>query len=157
MNNRFAILLLLCVVSGSSCSMNPKSMQQKPIDDLRKIPPLEFLDYLKTDTRPMRVFTIKEPLECWVSEKDVPGLMNRLSSDKPSMSVALSIVSNIRKSSKEADEAAFLIKGFRFGKYPPTLGSEPISEGDIKAIRSWWSAYKAGLTPLEPGIERCKN
>ena len=156
MNNRYSLLLSTFLLTNPACSLG--QMQVEPqVTDLRKISPMEFLEYLKTDTRPMRVFTIREPLECWVSESDVQELVARLDSSEQSMSVALSVVSSIRKSSQEADEAAYLIKGFRAGKYPPTLGSKPTSAEEIAAIRNWWTAYKTGVAPSESGIERCKQ
>lgn len=157
MKNAYSLFALAVLLAGSACSSTREQAAPVARNDLRQFTPLALLNHLKTDTRPMRVFTVEQPIECWVSEKDVPYLIARLSSNEASMSVALSVVSNIRKSSREADEAAYLIQGYRAGKYPPTLGSEPVSAEEIAEIRSWWTSHKAGRVPKESGVVRCEQ
>lgn len=151
-----AVVLLLGLIFVSSVSSLSSAREVPGADtDLRQFTPLEFLNYLKTDTRPMRVYTIREPVTCWITQEDIPGLISRLESDERSMSVALSIASRVRKQSREADEAAYLIEGFRLGKYPPTLGSEPATPAKVAEIRHWWTSYQAGLAPQIVGSESC--
>jgi hypothetical protein len=123
--------------------------------DLRRFTPMEFLAYLKTDTRPMRVYTVGEPVRCWVTASDIPALMARLDSNEKSMSVVLGAASNIRKASREADEAAYLIEGFRHGKYPPTLSSVAVTGKEVSELRAWWADYEAGAVTQGGGDDSC--
>lgn len=93
-----------------------------------------------------RFYTFDTPKSCWVERSDVPYLISRLDSTRPSAAVVLSAESNLRLDSTEADEAAFLIQGFRQGRYPPALRSEQISEIDKVEIRNWWAT--GGVTKL---------
>lgn len=153
--SRFAYRYLAVCLTLSACSTASLETGPDTQHDLRRFTPIQLLDYLKTDTRPMRVYTVHEPVRCWVTASDIPALMMRLDSNEKSMSVVLGAASNIRKESREADEAAYLIEGFRYGKYPPTLSSVAMTEEQVSELRAWWTAYEAGLAPRVMDAELC--
>lgn len=153
--SELAVRLLASLLLLAGCSTASMAGESETRDDLRRFTPVEFLEFLKTDTRPMRVYTVGEPVRCWVTQDDIPELMARLDSNEKSMSVALAVVSNIRREAREADEAAYLIEGFRYGKYPPTLGSVAVDAEKVSEIRTWWISYEAGLAPRVAEAEQC--
>lgn len=89
--------------------------------------------------------TVPSVRECWVQRDDVSYLVSRLSSVERVPRVVLPLASSIRGPSTEREEAAFLIEGFRRGKYPPALRSEALSKEKELEIRKWWS--DGGATP----------
>ncbi len=76
----------------------------------------------------------------WVNEKHIPELIKRLDDQTPCASVMLYQSSYIGFSSTVGNEAAFIIKGFMEGKYPPDLNSNR-NVIDKGKIRSWWRDY----------------
>lgn len=138
-NNKLLIVALL--IAG--CSSAGKEREASP--ELKS--PQEFLSHLVTISN-QRFYTFTAPKPCWVAAKDIPYLISRLDSVLPSAAVVMSAESNLRLGSTEADEAAFLIQGFRQGRFPPALRSERISDQDRMEIKAWWAA---GGRPNEPG------
>ena len=97
--------------------------------------PLAFLDHLKNRTG--RLLILGAP-EGWIKEDDLPELMNLIDSTEPCPSVRAACSSYIGTgTSTVGNEAAFLIEGYRKGRYPPGLNSTR-PRPDIREIRSWW-------------------
>ncbi len=103
--------------------------------------PVEFLESLKASVGRRIPVTIQEPIRRWISERDIPALIERLDSQAPCLAVVDARSSFLPGISKEGDEAAFLIDGFRSGFYPPRLASRPYSRDEKAAIRNWWKDY----------------
>ncbi len=130
--------------------------------------PLEFLDFLKNTEDVSWCFTVNEGLppckentinDCsfkscqyiimvshtnWVSAKDIPALIKLINSETPCSSVASVVSSYISPGiSTVGHEAAFIIEGFRKGKYPPHLNSSRWQANKIE-ILEWWNNYQKG-------------
>lgn len=132
----------------ASADVNPWAKldpQAMPWDSL---PPLAFLDLL-IQGEPTLFTVWNEPGPEWYDEVQLEGLIARLDSQRHATSVvsARSSVLPIGSTSDdtlgwqgstEAREVAFLIQGYRQGRYPPTLGSLPYFTPDIEEILSWW-------------------
>ena len=98
--------------------------------------PLEFLAFLKMN-RTQKTYTIHEPILNWVKIEHISSLVTLLESEDECMAVALESSSRIRLGSTIGDEAAFLIAGFRAGKYPASLNSERLGEIKKDEILKW--------------------
>ena len=110
--------------------------------DLRTTDPSKLLDLLVQGNFPGAVLTIDESVENWVQEKDLPKLMLLLDSPVPCSPVAHARSSFWPGVSSLGDQAAFLIQGFRAGRYPPALHSAKMQPGAKDEIRAWWLARK---------------
>lgn len=130
----FAIFMLLSIslVATAGGGMGAPFLERKPI---------EFLESLKASVGRRIPVTIQEPVRRWISERDIPALIERLDSQAPCLAVVDARSSFLPGISKEGDEAAFLIDGFRSGFYPPRLASRPYSRDEKAAIRNWWKDY----------------
>ena len=114
-----------------------------------------FLDYLSSDTRPLRAFTVSGPVACLVRREDLPMLISRLDSQRQSMAVKLAVSSLLRRDSSERDEAAFLIEGFRGGEYPSTGTSHVVTHEEVVALKAWWDDFEKGRIELPPEAQKC--
>jgi len=119
--------------------------------------PVEFLDFLATMKRRPAVYTFNRREPCWVKRADMPDLLNRLNSIRPSLAVRMSEMSFLRSDSTEGDEAAYMIEGFRKGSYPPSAGSSKTTKQERDALEQWWRDYSSGKTEEEPGILKCQG
>jgi len=100
---------------------------------------LEFLDFIRGKSG---WYTVWGDHENWVKEEDLPELMMLLDSTEQCANVNRSVSSWIDfEPSTVGNEAAYLIEGFRKGRYPPGLNStRPRPNKD--EIRQWWSARR---------------
>ena len=104
-------------------------------DDWLEMTPLEFLSTLRK-TEPWMIFRCSH--DGWVGREHIPQLIELLDSDEPCASVMLSISSFLGPRSTVGNEAAYIIQGYRAGKYPPASNSNrPLIDRD--EIRRWWS------------------
>jgi hypothetical protein len=79
----------------------------------------------------------------WIRESDIPKLISLLDSKEKCANVSAYHSSYLDpKPSTVGREAAFLIKGFREGKYPPDLNSS-MAEIYIEEIKLWGKLYLA--------------
>jgi len=85
-------------------------------------------------------FRVAEPLPDFVKEKHLGALINLIQSDRPCAAVVLAGFSKEPEPesfSTIGNEAAYMIEGFRAGRYPPRQSSiDP--RPDLDAIRAWW-------------------
>jgi hypothetical protein len=108
--------------------------------DFAKKNSLDFLEYLKKiPITP--IYSFEQPLVDWVKEEHIPALVALLDSQEKSMSVSLMASSHLRIKSTVGDEAAFLIAGYRAGKYPPGLNSRKLTQAEKNEIREWWKNF----------------
>jgi hypothetical protein len=85
----------------------------------------------------------------WIREDDIPQLIELIDSRIPCASVASSYSSLLTSNeSTVGNEASYLIKGFKQGKYPSGMNSVGNKEVDKDEIRKWWTQYK-----IEKGIK----
>lgn len=98
--------------------------------------PLDCLEILKARDKPLLVHpTI--PAD-WVSEADLPALVNMLDSDEPCAGVINMLSSRIDTThSTVGNQAAYLIEGFRKDRYPPGLLTT-LPYDDIEELKRWW-------------------
>lgn len=109
--------------------------------DLAKLTPLQLLELLKEPSQAgFPVFVISEPLEDWVREEHLPALMELLDSKEECTPVMLAISSTMPRHSTIGQEAAFMVHGFRAGRYPPALYSGHPSLASKEELLSWWTA-----------------
>lgn len=84
------------------------------------------------------LYCVEEDHEGWVKEADLAGLVELLDSSEPCANVISSRSSFIDfEPSTIGNEAAYLIEGYRRGKYPPRLNSTR-PRPDVDEIRAWW-------------------
>jgi hypothetical protein len=104
-----------------------------------RIDPIAFLDSLKV--YPVPSFTVWRSHRGWVKEIHIPRLIELLDDHDTCANVmsALSSYLELRRSTV-AQEAAFIIYGFRTGVYPPTLNSSSFRWTKDEIIR-WWHSY----------------
>jgi hypothetical protein len=139
--------LTLLASLSSLCQANDKASRCDSLEreDYRHsaypwqdVTPLEYLTYIRFLTvSSVTVFGCKEN---WVTEADVPALLDLLDSKEPSPSQK-----SARSSFWDADmstvgnEAAWLLQAFRVGRFPPGLNSTR-NAPDASELRRWWSA-----------------
>jgi hypothetical protein len=96
---------------------------------------LDFLEFLRGESGFYTVWGIHP---AWVKEDDLPELMELLDSTEPCANVKSALSSYIDvESSTVGNEAAYLIEGYRTGRYPPRLNSTR-PRPDKREIREWW-------------------
>jgi len=81
----------------------------------------------------------------WIHEEDIPELIALLNSNEPCaqvISIFSSYVPEGIPQSTIGREAAFLIDGFRKGRYPPDLDSMHYYNFDKSEIEIWWKKRK---------------
>ncbi|OGF48902.1 MAG: hypothetical protein A2231_10450 [Candidatus Firestonebacteria bacterium RIFOXYA2_FULL_40_8] len=119
--------------------------------DFKNKTPLEFLEFLKQIAKNNRdkagSYTVGQH-GGWIKEEHIPKLIEILDSTEPCANVCSYLSSYLEmKSSTIGHEAAFLIKGFRKGTYPPELNSlrnrsPGVTEKEKAEIKQWWAEYK---------------
>jgi len=90
-------------------------------------------------------YLVTDPLADWVEESHLAPLMKLIESDRPCAAVILSEVANPPMPpsfSTIGNEAAYLVEGFRTGRYPPRESSV-MPPPDVEEIRAWWEARKS--------------
>jgi len=121
------------------------------------VTPLEYLTYIRFLTvSSITVFGCKEN---WVTEADVPALLDLLDSKEPSPNQK-SARSSFRDDnmSTVGNEAAWLIQAFRVGCFPPGLNSTR-NAPDASELRRWWSerAVHSTTQPSNKSLERTRE
>jgi hypothetical protein len=112
--------------------------------DWQQAGPLEFLDHLRS----VRSYVVDGVHRGWVRSSDLPQLISLLDSQDPCGSVAMRISSyHESQLSTVGQEAAFLIDGFRSGRYPPRLNSTRPAT-DVDQVREWWNTFSN--RPMKP-------
>lgn len=103
--------------------------------------PMDFLRDL--ENRPDRLVMVLTVPEGWITMTDAAGLMQKIDSDEPAAPVVspLSSYWPVNQSSTAGNEAAFLLEGYRTGRYPPGLCSLHYFRPDTTALRDWWNRY----------------
>ena len=102
--------------------------------------PLEFLDFLKTRRGPVTLLTVPHD---WLRRKHIGELVKLLDSREPCAGVMSPLSSYIDTTrSTIGNEAAFLIEGYREGRYPPGLNSRRL-QSDIDELKTWWADIEA--------------
>ena len=149
------------------------SKNQQSIYGHVKVGPFEFLNLLKQKNSVPWYFTVNEGAtpckndissipcsfkawqftvigvpENWITIDDIPKLIELIDSDTPCASVSSPYSSYISyEASTIGNEAAFLIEGFRKGRYPSELNSVHYWKADKKEIKKWWKILqKQNLT-----------
>ena len=113
--------------------------------DWEKTRPSDLIESLKQSPDSAR--TIWAVPKNWIQEKDLPGLIALLDSAEPcapTVAAESSALPPIKRSTV-GQEAAFLIEGFRRGRYPPDLDSSRFHP-DKADIRKWWNT----MVPVKP-------
>lgn len=116
--------------------------------DWSAVTPMEFLEQLARQETPL--FTVWEsPPADWIDRDDVEELLPYIHSEEPATGVNSALSSNLPLASGEdgssgfttstvGREAAFLIEGYRAGKFPPRLCSQTYYDHNPKALEAWW-------------------
>jgi len=131
-------------------SMNPDESEK--YFDWKNLGALDFLEFLRnykfsiyTEEGTLTdwvVFTEWGIHDDWVKEEELPQLIELLDSTEPCANVTSSISSFLDMNpSTIGNEAAYIIMGYRAGRYPPGLNSTR-PKPDIVEIRKWWSEKK---------------
>jgi hypothetical protein len=107
--------------------------------------PLAFLEWLKTYENGVHTFTISGQAKGWISEDDIPALLEKLDSTEPCAGVMSSASSSIPGRSTVGDQAAFMIDGFRTRLYPPKLASKKYTKAEKQDLRNWWRQYERAV------------
>jgi len=101
--------------------------------------PLAFLDCLKV--YPVPSFIVWRNHRGWVKADHIPRLVELLDDRDTCANVMSALSSYLElKRSTVAQEAAFIIYGFRIGVYPPALNSSGFRWTKDEIIR-WWHSY----------------
>jgi hypothetical protein len=99
-------------------------------------------------------YTVVQAPKNWISVDDIPQLIKLLNSKTPCASVAMTISSYYSdKASTIGHEAAFLIEGFRKGRYPSELNSIHW-KADKKEIKQWWEDYKKQNLTIKETVKK---
>ncbi|MDQ1832102.1 hypothetical protein [Massilia scottii] len=113
--------------------------------DFSRESPTDFLIFLQKNKN-QKIYFIREPVVNWLNDEHIPALIDLLDSQEECMSVALRASSMIQMGSTVGNEAAFLITGYRAGKFPANLSSRTLSEEDKNEIRAWWREIQTNNT-----------
>ncbi len=104
--------------------------------------PIDFLELLKSKkNEKCPTYSVFGMHGKWVRINHIPDLVALLDSKEPCANVC-SIYSSFRDCNKSTigREAAFIIEGFRRGKYPPEINSGRTHE-QLDEIKKWWEGY----------------
>ena len=108
--------------------------------------PAEFLDRLRQSYRPgqaLPFYSVHGEHRGWVTEADVPRLLELAASSDPCLAVVSTLSSWLPdRPSTVGHEALYILAGFRAGKYPPELASTRWS-GSLEEYRQWWQKHEA--------------
>lgn len=77
----------------------------------------------------------------WVKEEHLPTLIELLDSPTECLPVVHEKSSTLPSRSTIGQEAAFLVQGFRAGRYPPALFAEK-SGVTKQELRDWWAGAR---------------
>jgi hypothetical protein len=143
----FSTLAIICGLSGCSTYSNNAHFVQAGYGDPGKYGddfkwqskgPIEFLEHLKLLEFPYDVHGFHYG---WIRAADIPELVSRLDSKVECAPVMSTLSSHIPTvPSSEGHEAAFLIEGFRKGRYPPDLASTHFSWCESE-LRNWYTEW----------------
>ena len=121
--------------------------EQGDVFDWQNEGPLAFIEFLKQykkASNEARAYTVYGFHRGWLTEDDMPRLIDLLDSEKNCAAVNSIFSSALpQQSSTIGREAAFLIEGFRSGKYPPTMDSVRYFEFDADSILQWWAGFNS--------------
>ena len=138
-----ALLLATGLSALVGCqSTTPTAAAPGPGGNIKKMDPLDFLEYLRTT--PDRTCTVVGVTGVWVKDRHLPKLFELLDSDRKCASVVNFIWCphvDIGKPTTVGREAGFLIRSFTTKQYPAPLGST-MSEADKNELRNWYRQYK---------------
>lgn len=114
--------------------------------DCNSYSPLDFLRYLQLKQRELPENAIGSvtiwPSSSWIKRNHLAPLAALLDSERPCVHVVSMLASTgPEEPSTVGQEAAFLMEGFRRGKYPPALISGFVDIADLKA---WWRLFSTG-------------
>ena len=108
--------------------------------------PEDFLDRLRQGYRggqALPFYSVHGEHRGWVTEADVPRLLELATSSDPCLAVVSTLSSWLPdRPSTVGHEALYILAGFRAGKYPPELGSTRWS-GTLEEYRQWWQKQAA--------------
>jgi len=108
--------------------------------------PTEFLDRLRQSYRAgqeLPFYSVHGEHRGWVTEADVPQLLELATSTDPCLAVVSTLSSWLPdRPSTVGHEALYILAGFRAGKYPPELASTRWS-GTLEEYRQWWQTHEA--------------
>jgi hypothetical protein len=103
--------------------------------------PVRFLEMLKVmnvSQSQCPTFTVMMPCSNWPRKEHIPALIELLDSNEPCANVNAAISSIYDcKPSTIGKEAAYLIEGYREGRYPPGLNSGRANI-DKEELKHWW-------------------
>jgi len=125
--------------------------------DYERYSPLEFLEYLKLGRQEAKgpftsCMTVWSCPDSWIRREHLAPLADLLDSDEPCAAVVSAISSTLPwGGSTVGREAAFLMAGFRQGRYPPGLHSGTVN---IAAVKAWWQAYGVDTSPDQVPLVR---
>jgi len=117
--------------------------RNSPPLDWKDMRPTRLLEKLQTvDAEVYSVWGTANPSSHWNEETDVPMLLDLLDSTTPCASVkSVGCSAMALRKSTIGHEAAYLIEGFRRGRYP--LGSSHLYKPDRAELRRWWAEHEA--------------
>ena len=132
-------------MAGDTARATPSAQYETQLGyfDCDAYSPLDFLQYLQLKQQELPDGAIGSvaifPGPSWIKEEHLTSLADSLDSRALCIHVASIAASTIpRQPSTVGQEAAFLMEGFRQGKYPPALVSDSV---DIADVRTWWNEY----------------
>lgn len=124
------------ILTSHSAAILPAQVDN--VSQLWGITPVEFLQSLKMERSPTDEFKFREPIQNWITFKDLPGLLALADSQERCASVALTTSPTINtQGSTMGQEALTLIDGLRKSQYPPAPNSGGYDEDHAKELKDW--------------------
>lgn len=138
---------VVCVACISGCSKTISADTDSiSYQAYAKYTPIELIAYLQHQGgKHCPTIAVDNAPASWLQKMDVAVLMPLLRSDQTCANVH-SIYSSFRdcQPSTVSREAAFMIQGFRQGKYPPMMNSGT-AQLDRQELEQWWADYQRSL------------
>jgi len=130
-------LISLIAVAPAVATCAPSVNLDSQVVDWSSTTPSEFLDLLRR--HPESALFVHQAPDSWIRPSDLPNLFSQLDSTEQCAAVVSYDSSRLLvERSTVGAEAAFLISGYRRGRYPPSLSSDrPVDTPE--ELRSWWS------------------
>lgn len=132
---------VVCLVCSSSCSKTiPTGIDEFSSKTYKRSTPIELIAYLQHQGgKHCPTIAVDNAPISWLQKKDVAALIPLLWSEQACANVH-SVYSSFRdcRPSTVGREAAFLIHGFRQGKYPPMMNSGT-ARLDRQELEQWWN------------------
>jgi hypothetical protein len=167
MNQSQSFIVLLALLSASACcsagdtSPQCDEHERESYDHTdypwQSVRPAEYLNYLSSLSTV--TFTVWGCRNDWVSEEDIPILLDLLDSKVPcpNQTSASSSFIDVKRSTVGI-EAAWLIHAFRVGRFPAGLNSTRDSP-DPAELRSWWKERqeRSIKQPSNTSLERTRE